>query len=336
MTNFITLFVLFVCSLCLTHLILVYSLKKNILDVPNQRSSHKIATPRGGGLAFVCLFYMATIILWLNNFINGTIFLALLGGIPVALVGYCDDVFGVKAQWRMLVHFFSAFWGLAWLMGAPLSLLFFIFSLVTTVWFINLYNFMDGIDGLAGMEAVFVSAAAGFLLLINGSSISYFCFALTFSVLGFLVLNWPPAKIFMGDVGSGFLGYIFALLMWITNNGHPLLFPVWFILLGVFIADASFTLIYRMMQKKQWWSAHREHAYQWLAQAGFSHQKITGGILCCNLFLCLPATLIYLHFSSRSEPWPYLLMLSASAWFVWLIIIKNYHYKAGMLVNDQL
>src|SRR3990167_4502963 len=302
----IALVVIFLLSLLLTYFIHFFALKKNILDKPNDRSMHQVPTPRGGGLAFVILFYAALTFLKLDHLIATDIFLSLLGGIPIACVGYCDDLFGVKARSRALIHVVSAIWGIVCLHGVPIlnfgsvsfhsPVIFFIFGVFITVWFTNLYNFMDGIDGLAAMEAAFVSAVAGIFLFFDGfRGLAFVCFTLTFSVLGFLVLNWPPAKIFMGDVGSGFLGYIFAMLMWTTNNQHQLPFPIWWILLSVFIADASYTLIHRMIQKKKLSVAHREHAYQGLVQSGLTHKQVTKGVLFINLLLCLPLALCYLY-----------------------------------------
>jgi len=323
MVLFLVAFILFFLSLFFTYLIRKFSLKKNILDVPNQRSLHQLPTPRGGGLAFVLTFYLALLLLWLNHFVHVTVFLPLLGGIPIACVGYCDDVFGVKAHWRACVHVFSAAWGFYFLGGA--STLFFMFAIFITVWFVNLYNFMDGIDGLAGMEAVFVSSVAGIILFLHGfNGISYVCFALASSVLGFLIFNWPPAKIFMGDVGSGFLGYVFAMLMWITNTQHQLPFPVWWILLSIFILDAGYTLIRRMIQKKKWWLAHREHAYQCLTQSGFSHKKVTLSILFVNVLICVPLADVYLNLHQRIGNLFYLILVLSVFWTAWFYIVKKY------------
>jgi Fuc2NAc and GlcNAc transferase len=327
--------VLFLFSVFFTYLIRTFSLRKNIVDVPNHRSSHQIPTPRGGGLAFVILFYAAVFVLWFLQIIHSHLLLSLLGGIPVAVVGYCDDVLGVKASWRALVHLLSALWGLAWLGGVPFlyfgqstfhaPVLFFIFAAFITVWFINLYNFMDGIDGLAGMEAVFVSFVAGSILMASGFyPVAYVCFALTCAVAGFLVFNWSPAKIFMGDIGSGFLGFIFADLMWITNNHHQLSFPIWWILLSVFIIDASYTLIHRMIQKKNWKQAHREHAYQRLVQSGLSHKAVVLSILCINFLVCLPILEIYLHLFRIDFIVFYFILLLSMFWVGWFYITKKY------------
>src|SRR3989338_530486 len=329
-------FTLFALSLLFTFLVRQFSLKKNIVDVPNQRSSHALPTPRGGGLVFVFLFYTVVFILYFTHFIQLKIFMSLLGGVPIAVIGYCDDVLSVNALWRATIHLLSAIWSIAWLHGVSFlnfnghifyaPVLCSILAVFITVWFVNLYNFMDGIDGLAGMEAVFVSFVAGCILISHGFyAISFICFALTFSVLGFLFFNWPPAKIFMGDVGSGFLGFIFADLMWITNNYHQLSFPFWWILLSVFIGDASYTLIYRMIQKKNWKQAHREHAYQRLTQAGVTHKHMTLSIFVINLLICLPAVDIYSHLHNDILMILYFVTIASIFWLAWFFITRQYN-----------
>lgn len=326
-------------SFLLTYLIIFLSLKKKILDIPNERSSHTQPTPRGGGLAFIIVFYVSLILLWRDHFIANSLFVALLGGIPVASIGYCDDLFGVKNKWRALIQILSAIWGLVWLKGIPsfyfgimhfhAPILFFVIALIVTVWFINLYNFMDGADGLAGLEAIFVGVSVGGLLFLSGFlGEAYLCGALAFSVLGFLILNWSPAKIFMGDVGSGFLGYIFAILMWSTNNHHQLPSPVWGILFAVFFADASFTLIHRIWQRKRWWSAHREHVYQLMIQHGWTHRQLAFSILLINIMICLPLAITYLYLP-KNVICPFLISFSGVLWLTWFLIRKNKYNMAS-------
>lgn len=307
---------IFFLSLFFSYCYMIFACKKNILDFPNERSLHKKPIPRGGGIVFVFLFYIAVIFLWFLHFIKLPIFLSLLGGIPIACVGYCDDLFGVKSRWRAMVHTLSAIWSISFL--GVTSTWFFMSAVFITVWFVNLYNFMDGIDSLAGMEAVFVGLSAGFVLLFLGFfSEAALCFVIAFSVLGFLIFNWSPAKIFMGDAGSGFLGFIFAELMWITHRQHQLPIVFWWILLSVFIADASYTLIYRIIRKKTWYLAHREHAYQLLAQAGFTHRKITLWVLCINLLFCLLLAVfsIKLHNIESLSLLLFIFLVFVIAWF---------------------
>src|SRR5690606_7293985 len=131
------------------------------------------------------------------------------------------------------------------------------------VWMINLYNFMDGIDGIAATETVMVCALAGILLLASGASIiAWTAWALAAACLGFLRWNWAPAQIFMGDVGSGFLGYCIAMLAIVSSREGSFPLWVWLILLGAFVVDAGVTLLRRMKQRLKWYEAHHSHAYQ--------------------------------------------------------------------------
>ena len=279
----------FVSSLTLTYCYKEYALKKSILDLPNTRSSHVHPTPRGGGVVFVSIFYLFLLGLWKMEWISSSFFIALLGGIPVALIGYCDDLYSVRAQWRILVHIASAIWGITWL--GLVDDVQFVFAILLTIWFINLYNFMDGIDGLAASEAVFVALISGVVLIQSDFGLSLTCFGLAFSVFGFLYWNWSPAKIFMGDIGSGFLGYLFSILMWSTVSTHVLPLFFWLILLAVFLFDATYTLLRRMIQRKKWYEAHREHIYQKMVQNGLAHYQMTLIVILVNMVILLPLAL---------------------------------------------
>lgn len=285
----VLLIVVFLSSLVLTGIFLQYALKKSILDLPNERSSHQQPTPRGGGIVFVTVFYLFLLCMFVTNAISQSLWLSLLGGIPIAIVGYCDDVFTVKIQWRILVHMIAASWGIFWL---PISHAWIVpIAIFLTVWFINLYNFMDGIDGLAASEAIFVSIVAGIAFINSDSSVSLLCFGLAFSVFGFLYWNWAPAKIFMGDIGSGFLGYFFAIMLWATVSPHKTSLFFWLILLAVFFGDATFTLLRRILQRKKWYQAHREHLYQKLVQKGLRHYQMTLLVMLVNMAILLPMAL---------------------------------------------
>jgi len=290
----------FVSSYFLTYLVRNYSLKHQIIDIPNGRSSHTIPTPRGGGLAFVVVFLVGISLLFCLGILELRVFLALLGGgCLIAAVGWLDDRRGLSALVRLCFHFVAAIWAVSWLEGVPnLSLGFTelesswwgsVLAVVGMVWLINLYNFMDGIDGIAGTEAVTVSAVAAILLWSQASNLAIPCLLLAAAVLGFLIWNWPPAKIFMGDVGSGFLGFVFAILaIWSENSGAvPLL--IWLLLLGVFIVDATVTLVKRMARGDKLYEAHRFHVYQLAVQAGYSHKQVTLTVLLINIMLGIVA-----------------------------------------------
>jgi Fuc2NAc and GlcNAc transferase len=157
------------------------------------------------------------------------------------------------------------------------------------VWLTNLFNFMDGIDGLAGMEAVCVSVFGGILLFHGGlASYSQLFWLLAAASLGFLLWNWPPAKIFMGDVGSGFLGFTLGTLALFSSSSNSGLIWPWLILLAAFIVDATVTLLRRMFSRARWYEAHRSHAYQHAAQAWASHTKVTLAVAVINIGWLFP------------------------------------------------
>jgi Fuc2NAc and GlcNAc transferase len=294
---------LFLFTLCfttaclLTWLIRMHALRKSILDIPNDRSSHTIPTPRGGGLAIiVCFFFGLLGFSYLQPLPHPLIYAMIIGGSLIAIIGYLDDRFTISAKLRFEVHILAAviafyyigdfnivihgwspgFWAL------PITIL-------GTVWFTNLYNFMDGIDSLASLQGIFVSLAAAAALFFKGDiAIASICILLAAAIAGFLYWNWPPARIFMGDVGSGTLGFIFAVLLISTVQTHSLSLAFWFIIMATFVCDASFTLLRRMIQGEKWYSAHRSHAYQRLVQRGYTHRKVSVGILLFNLCVLLP------------------------------------------------
>lgn len=311
-------------SAAITFFVRTFALQKGILDIPNQRSSHTQATPRGGGLSFVLVFLgFSLLFVWLLPE-NRALWLALLGGGLVAAVGWLDDRKGLSNTVRFAVHGVAAAWALFWLGGLsqlelglvslPLGALGYLFAWLGIVWLINLYNFMDGIDGLAAGQAVVVALAAGaFLLLAGNWQLALACWVLAGATGGFLYWNWPPAKIFMGDVGSGLLGFVFAVFAIQTENrgGMPLL--VWAVLLAPFIVDATATLVRRMIQREKWFEAHRSHAYQYATLRGYSHLQVTSSIM------LIDAGLVFLSYLAWR--WPLLLLpvsLVAVTGLLWL------------------
>lgn len=330
----ISVFILiFLISLSLTGLVRYYSLRKAILDIPNERSSHTLPTPRGGGIAVAATFFLAISLLWGVGEISGNLAKALLGGgFLVAAAGYWDDLKSLSARTRACLHFLAAGWGVYCLGGfvsldlgfvqLHLGWLGSLLAVIGIVWLINLYNFMDGIDGIAGSEALFVSLMGGiFLWLFGANNLALVCLFLFASVLGFLIWNWPPAKIFLGDVGSGLLGYIFAVLAIASSNQHQLSLWCWLALLAIFIFDASFTLIHRMLRGERWYSAHREHIYQRLVQKGASHARVTLLIIGANLFFILP--MVMLMFSFQKISLAIFLFIGLVFLSIWMRIVQT-------------
>lgn len=277
-----------------------YALSKGLMDVPNERSSHDTPTPRGGGLAIVTVFTGLSIILQPLTQIPWTMLNAVLGGgILVAGVGFMDDLGHVRARWRLLTHllagaafmlFIGGFEKVAvgiWTMD--MGWFGYVAGTLFIVWMINLYNFMDGIDGIAGIELVTAGGGAVLLLLWLGELDK----ALWLSVLvgcglGFLIWNWPPAKIFMGDVGSGFLGFVLSAFVLWTGINSGITIWAWLILLGVFIVDATWTLVQRIMMGQPFYHAHRTHAYQYAVRRFKSHGRVSVLTGLINVLWLLP------------------------------------------------
>ena len=289
----------------LTALALRYAVVNQMLDIPNDRSSHSSPTPRGGGIAIVIAFIFGLSLLYFSDVFNGwLVFGTLVAGASIAVTGFIDDHKDLSAKWRLLVHFIAAAFALYSLDGGLQQIVFLghnissgwivqILTLIYLVWLLNLFNFMDGIDGIASIEAVSVSLGGGILLILLGSpEAAILPFILCGAAFGFLLWNFPPAKIFMGDVGSGFLGFIIGVLSLHAAQLYPVLLWSWIILLGVFIVDATFTLIKRMLKGENVSKPHRNHAYQRAARLYRSHKIVSVAVGVINLFWLFPWAVI--------------------------------------------
>ncbi len=271
-----------------------WSRRRQLLDVPNERSSHTVPTPRGGGsvIVVVCLAaYTVSEIFSGGNFRWSY----LLGAAAVALISWLDDIYTISSVWRFVVHSATALLVIVSLgsfdeiyvpfaqnikIGFAGTMLTFLWI----VWLTNAYNFMDGIDGIAGLQAV--TAGLGWLLCgaaAGGSSAGFYGGIIAASSFGFLIQNWQPAKIFMGDVGSAFLGYSFAVLPLLakSENGMdasvlPLLPALAVGLVWLFVFDTLWTFAGRLLKGEKIWQAHRSHLYQKMVIGGFSHRSVSG------------------------------------------------------------
>jgi len=288
-------------SWILTGILRRYALVNSLIDIPNERSSHSIPTPHGGGVAIVITFLIGLIILWDKSLLEYMYLLGLAGaGLWVAIIGFMDDHGHIPARWRLLSHFAAAFWLLFWFDGLPPLILFGItydlgwvghmLASIALVWLLNLNNFMDGIDGIAGVEALSSTLVAGllFLLVLDNQEMAFIHILMSAAVAGFLVWNFPPAKIFMGDVGSGFLGLMLGALVLYSSHVEPQFFWVLLILLGVFIVDSTYTLIRRLLKGEKIYEAHCSHAYQSASRKHGSHLHVTSGVLLINLVWLAP------------------------------------------------
>ena len=291
-------------ALLLTYVLRRYALARSLMDIPNARSSHSVPTPRGGGAAIVVSFLVALALIATTGGIEWSASVALLGaGGFVALVGFLDDHGHIAARWRLLAHFGAAFWALGWLGGAPALQLFGVqldlgwlgvaLAAVYLVWLLNLYNFMDGIDGIASVEAICVCVGGALLFVLLGKpDLALLPLMLAAAVAGFLFWNFPPARIFMGDAGSGFLGIVLGIMSIQAGWVDPALFWSWVILLGVFVVDAPFTLVRRLLRGDKVYEAHRSHAYQYASRQYGSHLPVTLTVGVINLIWLLPVAVL--------------------------------------------
>jgi len=278
-------FLAFLISFSGTFIVRKIATKKNILDIPNIRSSHLQPVPRGGGLALAVAWYVSIIILFLFNEIQNDLFFAMLCSIPIAIVGLLDDIVTISPKIRLIVQALSSALAIFFLGGMKSvdlgfiilnsTLIFSLIAIMGIVWFTNLFNFLDGIDGFVSLEIIYIGFAAFILL---GLELPLILAAAT---AGFLLWNWQPAKIFMGDVGSTLLGFtvgIFAIYYQNTNKSSVI---IWLMLASMFWFDATLTLYRRWRNHEILSVAHRKHAYQRIVQSGFSHQRtvIYSGVL---------------------------------------------------------
>lgn len=281
-----------------------YALARNVIDVPNERSSHKTPTPRGGGISFVVAFVAGMLAMGAGGIVAWPAVCGLaVAGAWIALVGFLDDHGHIQARWRLLAHFIGAAWGLYWMGGAPglaiaglpltAGWALNIAAAFYLVWLLNLYNFMDGIDGLASIEAICVAVGGSVLYACTGAGDAGLpAILLAAAVFGFLLWNFPPAKIFMGDGGSGFLGLTLGLLSLKAGWQAPELFWAWAILLGVFIVDATVTLLRRLIRGEKVYEAHRTHAYQYASRKWGSHRSVTLAVLAINVLWLFPVAFL--------------------------------------------
>ncbi len=297
----ITVTICFVAAWLLVGLVRKITLRLGLLDVPNLRSSHVIPKPRGGGIAILLVALSAVAV---NLFLHRMSAVAglswIFGGAVVGVSGLIDDIHGSPATVRVEFQLLAAVVLLVAAGGVPplpmlggeLELGYFGWVLggLAIVWCINLYNFMDGIDGLAAAQSLFV-AGAGALLVGTGrvaDGVQLPLIALAAAAAGFLVWNLPPAKIFMGDVGSGFIGFSLAAAAFFAGAHGSTTMWTWLALNGLFFTDATTTLLSRLVRGQRIYEAHRSHVYQRLTRRWKSHGAVTLAYSVVNLAWCLP------------------------------------------------
>jgi len=281
-------------------------LRYHILDLPNERSSHNVAKPRGGGLALVPMLLLAWLLWrpWLASVPPG-FNIAILGAIWLVGISWLDDLRDLSAAWRLAAQAAAVAAGLALMGEAGLffqgllpPLLDRLLAGLLWLWFVNLFNFMDGIDGISAVETIAIGFGLGLAAWAAGLDVSLIVLGwlAAAAALGFLPWNWAPAKLFLGDVGSIPVGYLLGwLLLIMAAEGQ---WAVALILPAYYLADATLTLMRRAVTGKTLWQAHREHFYQQPVEAGRPHELVARLIVVGNLVLVGLALL-----ATQGYPW---------------------------------
>jgi len=307
-----------------------------ILDHPNDRSLHRDATPRTGGVAILAGIAVGGGWLAATIGLPASLLWPGIGVILLALVGLVDDISELGPLPRLMVQFIAA-WPLLDLLPAfPLALPYWagaVLLLVGAVWMVNLYNFMDGMDGFAGGMGVIGFGSLGILAWQGGGGVAWACGVIALSCVGFLVRNFPPANIFMGDAGATVLGFLAALIsLWGVAEE---LFSFWSALLifSPFVVDASYTLLRRALRGERVWRAHREHLYQRLVLLGWGHRRTVLAEYALML-LCAAAGLALPRLAAQPRGW---LLAGIGLMYLALILGVNWgtaHRNRGREASD--
>ncbi|HEL2981143.1 TPA: glycosyltransferase family 4 protein [Stenotrophomonas maltophilia] len=302
-----------------------YALRQQLLDQPGERRSHSVATPRGGGIAIVIsLLVTAGVAMWAWPDALPSLLVASLGLVLVAGIGWWDDHRPLPAMRRLLVHFVAAALLAALVKVHGGSWVLAVLVLVFTASLINIWNFMDGINGIAASQAVVVALGLAPLLPWPYSLVAV---ALGLSCLGFLPFNFPRARIFMGDVGSGALGYAVAAVLALASVKTDINWILLLVPASAFLVDAGFTLLTRIISGQRWMEPHTQHVYQRAVQAGASHPQVTGMYFALGLF-----SITVLNVCSNLQPrWE---AAVAIAWFtalsvLWLLLRNGLRHPKG-------
>jgi UDP-N-acetylmuramyl pentapeptide phosphotransferase/UDP-N-acetylglucosamine-1-phosphate transferase len=329
MTLAFALIVIFLAAYFGTSAFRSWGLGRGVVDVPNERSSHVTPTPRGAGLIFVLICLLSYAIL--AAYFQTLPWIYLLTAGLVAGISWLDDLHSIPSAWRLAVHFLSAATlvlvtgGSNGLDGAKL-----VASggaVLWIVWMINAYNFMDGIDGIAGSQAVVAGISwAVFTAMTGEGQMSVYASIVAVSVLAFLLHNWEPAKIFMGDVGSAFLGFTLASFPFlranVTDGLHSVYATAGLIFLWFFFFDTVVTLLKRLVRRERVWEAHRSHLYQRMVIAGWRHSRVT---IIYGMFAAVLST-IYIISIQQSDPavyfWNAAVLIVLASLSVILVIVS--------------
>ncbi len=285
---------LFLGSAFLTGVFRVVAQRVRLIDTPVERSAHSRPVPVGGGISIVALMLLVLGYTYASGQIPSNEFAALVASGVIAGLGIVDDIRPLDVRWRVPAQFLTSAYVVYCLGDVPAidfglfhfpeSYLLNVLAVLALVWLLNLYNFMDGIDGIAATELIAVNLVSLIIVINADALLTLLSASLAAVAAGFLIWNWAPAKIFMGDVGSGFIGFFLGVMALLSMLHGSMSVWTWVLLLGVFIVDATLTLIIRYRAKLRWYEGHASHAYQNAARHYKSHAKVTITVLLINTF----------------------------------------------------
>ena len=322
---------LFLGSAILTGLFRWAALRVRLVAVPVSRSAHSTSVPVGGGVSIVALTLLVIVYCYFTDQIPANEFAALMAAVVIAIMGIVDDIKQLNVRWRIPAQFLASAFVVYCLGDVPAidfglfifseSILLNVLAVFALVWLLNLYNFMDGIDGIAATELIVVNLVSLIIVINSDSALTLIFASFSAAAGGFLLWNWAPAKIFMGDVGSSFIGFTLGVMALLSLHHGSMTIWTWVLLLGVFIVDATLTLLVRYRSKQRWHEGHASHAYQNAARHYKSHAKVTITVVLINLFWLGPLAWLSMQYPEMG------LVITSIGLLPLLLLAK--HFGAG-------
>jgi Fuc2NAc and GlcNAc transferase len=321
--------VAFLVSFLLTGLAAWYARRRGLLDHPGERHSHTQVTPRGGGAGLVLAFVLVPLLVFPGGYPEWWLYAILPGVVVLALTGWWDDHVSLSVRYRLMVQLAVTGWLMGYAVYAGwhpgLSLMFACGLFV--IWMVNLYNFMDGSNGMAGLQGVFAAAVlAGLFHAANDSSFTLLSLVLAACCAGFLPWNLGQARVFMGDVGSLALGFAFASMLLYGVASKAFSYPVAWLVMLLFITDASLTLLWRVIRGERWYNAHRQHLYQRMIAHGLTHGRVATVYQAVNMIMVLPGIVLAVRFPTLA--WVIALVLTLTFVLGWHYLLRHYKEPA--------
>jgi len=311
--------VVLVLSFLLTGLATLYSRRRGLIDHPGERHSHSESTPRGGGIGLILALFLGSF-LFLDLLHGFWINAVLPGAVVLSLLGWWDDHASLSARLRFFVQLAVSLF-LLWCLladGWNAGPVFQAIAVLFLLWMTNLYNFMDGSNGMVGSQGVFAGTVLAVLYgLADQHALALASAALAAACLGFLPWNVGRARVFMGDAGSIALGFAFGSLMIVGVVTEVFQLPVALLVMLVFLADASLTLLMRVIRRERWYNPHRQHLYQRLIASGKTHGSVLLFYQLINLVLVVPGIIIAVRFPGLA--WSvtlFLIIVFAAGWYL--------------------